>query len=72
MALIAAAAYGAEAGLLGFLGVAAFAVHLGRQVLRLKARDGRGALALFRSNRGAGLILFVGLAADTINQGWAG
>ncbi|TXM64125.1 4-hydroxybenzoate octaprenyltransferase [Methylobacterium sp. WL103] len=70
--LIGLAAYGAGAGLLGCLGVAAFAGHLGRQVLRLKARDGREALALFRSNRGAGLILFAGLAADTINQGWPG
>ncbi len=70
--LIGAAAYGAGAGLLGFLGIAAFAGHLGRQVLRLKARDGHEALALFRSNRWAGLILFAGLAADTINQGWAG
>lgn len=70
--LIGAAAYGAGAGLLGFIGIAAFAGHLGRQVLRLKARDGREALALFRSNRGAGLILFAGLAADTIAQGWAG
>ena len=70
--LIGLAAYGAGAGLLGCLGVAAFAGHLGRQVLRLKARDGREALTLFRSNRGAGLILFAGLAADTINQGWPG
>ncbi|KQT83693.1 4-hydroxybenzoate octaprenyltransferase [Methylobacterium sp. Leaf465] len=61
---VALAAVLAGAGPVGLLGVALFGVHLGRQVLRLDTRDGRGALTLFRSNREAGLILFVGLAAD--------
>ncbi|WP_375463406.1 4-hydroxybenzoate octaprenyltransferase [uncultured Methylobacterium sp.] len=69
--LIGAAAHAAGAGWLGYLGLAAFAGHLGWQVLRVQARDGHGALTLFRSNRGAGLVLFLGLAADTIQQGWA-
>ncbi|KQP59890.1 4-hydroxybenzoate octaprenyltransferase [Methylobacterium sp. Leaf111] len=61
---VALAAVLAGAGPVGLLGVALFGVHLGRQVLRLDTRDGRGALTLFRSNREAGLILFLGLAAD--------
>ena len=48
------------------IGVAAFAGHLAWQVLSFRERDGRGALTLFRSNRDAGLILFVGLAADAV------
>jgi len=63
---IALAAWGAGAGLIGALGVAAFAAHLGWQALSLRERDGRGALTLFRSNRDAGLILFVGLAGDAL------
>jgi 4-hydroxybenzoate polyprenyltransferase len=61
---IALATILAGAGLVGLLGVTLFAAHLGRQVLRLDTRDGRGALTLFRSNREAGLILFLGFAAD--------
>jgi 4-hydroxybenzoate polyprenyltransferase len=64
VAFIALAAFLAGAGPVGLLGVALFAAHLGRQVLQLDTRDGRGALHLFRSNREAGLILFMGLAAD--------
>ena len=67
---VALAVRGAGGGLLAWLGVAAFAAHLGWQVLRLHPRDGRAALALFRSNREAGLILFAGLAADTLAHGW--
>ena len=61
---IALATILAGAGPVGLLGVGLFAAHLGRQVLRLDTRDGRGALTLFRSNREAGLILFLGFAAD--------
>jgi len=61
---IALATILAGAGPVGLLGVALFAAHLGRQALRLDTRDGRGALTLFRSNREAGLILFLGFAAD--------
>ncbi|MCJ2033900.1 4-hydroxybenzoate octaprenyltransferase [Methylobacterium sp. J-068] len=65
-ALIGAAAILAGTGLAGLVGVGLFAGHLARQVLRLDTRDGRGALGLFRSNRDAGLILFLGLAADAL------
>jgi 4-hydroxybenzoate polyprenyltransferase len=36
------------------------AIHLGRQVVRIDPKDGAGALALFRSNRITGLLLFLG------------
>jgi 4-hydroxybenzoate polyprenyltransferase len=65
-ALILAATFLAGAGPIGLIGVGLFAGHLAAQVLRLDTRDGRGALDLFRSNRDAGLILFVGLAADAV------
>lgn len=56
----------ADAGPLGFLGLALFAAHLARQVVRLDRRDGAGALRLFRSNRDAGLLLFAGLCLDAL------
>ena len=56
---------GLHAGLGGALvaqaGVVGFALHLGWQVRRIDAADPVGALALFRSNRDAGLILSAGL-----------
>lgn len=68
--LVALAVRSAGGGALAFAGMLAFAGHLAWQVWRLRPRDGRGALTLFRSNRGAGLILFAGLAADTLARGW--
>jgi 4-hydroxybenzoate polyprenyltransferase len=41
------------------------AFHLARQVVRTDPRDGAGALALFRSNRFTGLLLFFGFLALT-------
>lgn len=70
--LMVPALWFAGAGLLGWLGLALFAGHLARQVMRLEPRDGLSALKLFRSNRNAGLILFAGLAADCLWQGFAG
>lgn len=67
--LFVPALIGAGAGPLGWLGLALFAAHLARQVATLSERDGPRALALFRSNRNAGLILFAGLAADALWQG---
>jgi 4-hydroxybenzoate polyprenyltransferase len=54
----------AGVGLAAFLGLAGFAVHLGRQIVRLDVDDPDLCLALFRSNRIAGWILFAGLLAD--------
>jgi 4-hydroxybenzoate polyprenyltransferase len=42
---------------------ALFGVHLSRQAARLDIRDGAGALALFKSNSLAGLLLFLALVA---------
>ena len=40
------------------------AVHLGHQIWRLKSDDAVLALALFKSNRNAGLLLVAGLVLD--------
>ena len=58
----------AGGGLVAFLGVGAFALHLAWQVASIDAAVPARALRLFRSNRDAGLILFFGLAL----QGWLG
>jgi 4-hydroxybenzoate polyprenyltransferase len=42
----------------------AFAAHLAWQVARLDIHDPALCLAVFKSNRDAGLILFAGLALD--------
>jgi 4-hydroxybenzoate polyprenyltransferase len=62
--LIGLAAWLAGAGLWSWLGLAAFAAHLGWQVARLDIDDPDLCLALFKSNRDAGLILFAGLVLD--------
>ena len=46
-----------------------YGAHLIRQGMRLKVDDSAGALALFKSNRNAGLILFVGLVAGLWRSG---
>ena len=47
------------------LGLAAFAGHLGWQIWRLNINDPDLCLALFKSNRDAGLILVAGLVIDS-------
>jgi 4-hydroxybenzoate polyprenyltransferase len=47
-----------------WIGLAAFALHLARQISRLQIADGALCLRLFKSNRDAGLLLFAGLLAD--------
>lgn len=54
----------AGAGPFAYVGLAGFAIHLGWQVARFDMNDGGLCLTLFRSNREAGWILFVGLLAD--------
>jgi 4-hydroxybenzoate polyprenyltransferase len=54
----------ADAGPIAFAGLAGFALHLAWQVLRLDIDDPDRCLALFRSNRNAGAILFAGLVLD--------
>ncbi len=55
-------------GWIALVGWLAYAGHLGWQLSRVEGADAPTALRLFRSNRDAGLILFLGIAA----QGWAG
>jgi 4-hydroxybenzoate polyprenyltransferase len=62
--LIGAAGWSAGAGVVFGLGLVAFASHLAWQITRLDIDDPALCLALFRSNRDAGLILFAALVLD--------
>jgi 4-hydroxybenzoate polyprenyltransferase len=62
--LIGAAGIAAGAGLAFTLGLLAFTAHLTWQVIRLDITDPGRCLALFKSDRDAGLILFAGLLLD--------
>jgi len=62
--LIGTAGYTAHAGVVFAVGLAAFAAHLGWQIVRLDISDPDNCLALFKSDRDAGLILFAGLLLD--------
>ena len=50
------------------IGLAAFAAHLVRQIVRLDIDDPDLCLALFRSNRDAGFLFFAGLVADGLRH----
>jgi 4-hydroxybenzoate polyprenyltransferase len=65
--LMAAAFLQAGVGMLSFIGLGLFALHLGWQAARIDRSDGAGALRLFRSNRDAGLILFAAMVIDALN-----
>jgi len=54
----------AGAGALFWAGLAAFAAHLAWQIARLDIGDPDLCLAVFKSDRDAGLILFAGMLAD--------
>jgi 4-hydroxybenzoate polyprenyltransferase len=62
--LIAAAGYTAGAGIVFAVGLLAFAAHLGWQIARLDTANPDNCLAVFKSDRDAGLILFAGLVLD--------
>jgi 4-hydroxybenzoate polyprenyltransferase len=64
--LIAVAILSGEARLPAWLGLAAFAVHLAWQIVRLRIDDPALCLRLFKSNRDAGLLLFAGLLVDAV------
>src|SRR5271163_582248 len=56
----------AKAGALGWIGLAIFAAHLAWQIVRLDISDTALCLRVFKSNRDAGLLLFLGLLADAV------
>ncbi len=62
--LIGAALGLAGAGFPAWIGLSAFAVHLVWQIWRLEIGDPALCLRIFKSNRDAGLLLFIGLLAD--------
>jgi 4-hydroxybenzoate polyprenyltransferase len=62
--LIGVAGFAAGAGLIFALGLLAFATHLTWQIVRLDIADPDNCLAVFKSDRDAGLILFAGLLLD--------
>ena len=64
--LIWLAGWSAGASTAFALGLAAFAAHLAWQVWRIDIDDPDLCLALFKSNRDAGLILFAGLVLDAL------
>ena len=69
--LLGAAGFLANAGWPFALGLAAFAAHLAWQVVRLDTADPDNCLAVFKSDRDAGLILFAGLLLDAALRGGA-
>jgi 4-hydroxybenzoate polyprenyltransferase len=62
--LIGVSGLAAGAGIAFGIGVLAFAAHLLWQILALDIDDPARCLAIFRSNRDAGLLLFAGIVAD--------
>ncbi|MFG1398588.1 4-hydroxybenzoate octaprenyltransferase [Roseixanthobacter pseudopolyaromaticivorans] len=66
--LFAMALVSAGAGVFSALGLVAFAAYLFIQVKRLDIDNPDRCLALFKSNRDAGLVLFVALALDAALQ----
>jgi 4-hydroxybenzoate polyprenyltransferase len=74
ISLVLAALAGLSAGLgpLFWIGLALYAAHLARQVVRLDRTDGALALTLFKSNREAGFILLAALALGSLGQNLIG
>lgn len=66
--LIGLAIRGAGGGWPSYAGLAAFAAHLAWQVRRLDPERPDICLMLFRSNRDAGALLFLGLLADALTR----
>ena len=64
--LIGAAGFTAGAGVVFALGLVLFAGHLAWQIVRLDIGDPDNCLAVFKSDRDAGLILFAGLLLDAV------
>ena len=62
--LIGAAGFTAGGSVIFGIGLIAFALHLAWQIARLDTADPDNCLAVFKSDRDAGLILFAGLVLD--------
>ena len=62
--LIGAAGFTAGGDIVFGVGLVAFALHLSWQIVRLDIADPGNCLAVFKSDRDAGLILFAGLVLD--------
>lgn len=60
----------ADASLIAFGGLGLFLVHLVIQVVRLDPGNSARSLAVFKSNREAGAILFVALALEAAVRAW--
>lgn len=71
VAAFALAVWLAGGGVLSYLGLAAFAGHLARQIVRVDPNDPASCLAAFRSNRAAGWLFFLGLMADGLVRAYA-
>jgi 4-hydroxybenzoate polyprenyltransferase len=66
--LIGVAMWLSAVGLYAWLGLAAFAAHLGWQITQLRIDDPALCLRVFKSNRDAGLLLFAGLLVDALTR----
>jgi 4-hydroxybenzoate polyprenyltransferase len=64
--LIGLAGWSAGARLVFLLGLVAFALHLAWQIRRLDIHDPLNCLAVFKSNRDAGLIVFAALVVESM------
>jgi 4-hydroxybenzoate polyprenyltransferase len=64
--LLASAFKLVEAGIIAYLGILGFIFLQGVEVYKLHATDARSALQAFRSNKYAGLMIFVGLVMDAL------
>ncbi|KPF90241.1 4-hydroxybenzoate polyprenyltransferase [Rhodopseudomonas sp. AAP120] len=64
--LIGTALWLAGSGWFAWIGLAVFAAHLASQIVRLDIRNSPLCLKLFKSNRDAGLLLFIGLVGDAV------
>ncbi|MGL4441841.1 MAG: 4-hydroxybenzoate octaprenyltransferase, partial [Bosea sp. (in: a-proteobacteria)] len=64
--LVLAAIHLTGGGIMAFGAGIACGLHLASQVLRMPQADPARALALFKSNRDAGLLLAAGLCGDAI------
>jgi 4-hydroxybenzoate polyprenyltransferase len=71
VALIGVAGYMAGGGVVLAIGLAAFAAHLAWQIARLDIAKPDVCLAVFKSDRDAGLILFAGMVLDAAAKHFA-